>query len=1262
MTAALPDNDELRLTVLRKYRILGTSREDIYEDITRLAARVCGTPIAAVTLIGVERQWFKSVVGLAMETAPDVAFCAHTILQPSLLIVTDARQDARFADSFLVTGPPNLRFYAGAPLVASDGRALGSLCVFDTVPRGLTGEQELTLCLLADQVTGHLELAGRVAAQERLGLVLEATECGVWEWLPPTGEVFLSAQWKRMLGYDEHEMPDRYEEWADRIHPDDAPRIQAEYQSCLDAGTPLHGAEYRLRHRDGTWRWVLSRARALRDSEGRITRLMGTTTDVTAQHQARERTEQILTVTTALGGALTTAEVADVILQAALPIFGTDMGLVVLLAEDGATLRLERAVGVPDHLAAPWREFSIALSVPLADAVRERRMVIVLSDEAHDGAYPALADVRLQARPGAVVAVPLLVGGRCVGGLGLICPPERCRDEEQQTFLWTLAGQCALALERARLYDAAQREVAERLRAEEALRESEQFARATLNGLSAEIAILDGDGTILAVNQAWRQFAAENIPAHQNPLINQSDSEGANYLRVCDGAAGAEAAEARQAALGIRSVAAGERTLFTLEYPCHSPRERRWFSLRATPYPGDGPARVVVSHENITDRKQAEEELRDSEAKFRSIIDSSPVACALNDAHQNITFLNTEFIRVFGYTLDEIPTLTDWWPRAYPDPHYRQWVATTWQDRLERAKQEGTPFEALELTVQCKDGAVRTVLAGAAPLGAAFAGTHLVSLYDITDRKRAEDERARLVEYNRLLLESTAEGIYGMDMQGHCTFINKAATRLLGYTVEEVLGRDMYALIHHSRRDGSPYPVEECPIHMTLQKGLPCHDETEVLWRQDGTPFHASYSSYPMTDAGRFIGAVITFSDITERKHVEQEKEKSLLEAQDRADRDPLTGLLNHRAFHKRLEEEAARAQREGSALAVVMLDLDNFKFFNDVYGHATGDEVLRHVADRLRGACRLYDVIARFGGDEFALLLPNVGHTPAAEIEARLRADLAGITYCPAGQAAGIPITVSLGASLFPHGGLDRQEVVQLADERLRRAKNGGDAEAEADQVRSRMGHSLEGFSMLDALVTAVDNKDRYTRRHSEDVMTYSLMIARQLEMDEEAQHTVAVAALLHDVGKIGIPDAILRKPGRLTNVEFEAVQQHPQMGAIMVGAVPGLEGTLDAIRHHHERWDGGGYPFGLRGRETPLIARLMAVADAFSAMTTDRPYRQGMDRGQALAILEAGAGTQWDAACVWAFRQVCGRDGAATGRTRNAQEQNPGHKGYTR
>ena len=351
---------------------------------------------------------------------------------------------------------------------------------------------------------------------------------------------------------------------------------------------------------------------------------------------------------------------------------------------------------------------------------------------------------------------------------------------------------------------------------------------------------------------------------------------------------------------------------------------------------------------------------------------------------------------------------------------------------------------------------------------------------------------------------------------------------------------------------------------------------------------------------------------------------------------DPLTGLVNHRIFHKRLAEEVERAHLAGGIVAVAMMDLDNFKFFNDAYGHNVGDDVLRQVAHALRGCARSFDTVARFGGDEFALVLPQGQAGPECVSAESLRAEiserLANLSYLPPGSETAIPLTVTLGVALFPRDSETHLKVLEIADARLRRSKTGA-ADRPVDYLCRDLAHSVAGFSMLNALVTAVDNKDRYTRRHSEDVLAYSLLIAEQMGLDAATQHTLQVAALLHDVGKIGVPDAVLRKPGKLTEEEYQAIQQHPMMGAVIVGAVPGFEEALDVVRHHHERWDGRGYPYGLRADETPFLARLIAVADAFSAMTTDRPYRKGMGREKALSVLEAGAGTQWDPECVQAL-----------------------------
>jgi len=192
------------------------------------------------------------------------------------------------------------------------------------------------------------------------------------------------------------------------------------------------------------------------------------------------------------------------------------------------------------------------------------------------------------------------------------------------------------------------------------------------------------------------------------------------------------------------------------------------------------------------------------------------------------------------------------------------------------------------------------------------------------------------------------------------------------------------------------------------------------------------------------------------------------------------------------------------------------------------------------------------------------------------------------------------------------------------------------ATSDRTKRTHSFrrdEAFNVLDSMVTAVDNKDRYTRQHSENVTEYALWIAEELGLSDETMRIIHIGALLHDVGKIGVPDDILRKPGRLTNAEFDVMKRHPELGAMIVGAVAGMENVLDAVRHHHERWDGTGYPDGLKGNDIPLLARLMAVADAVSAMTTDRPYRQAFGWEKVLDEVTANSGTQFDPIMTDAF-----------------------------
>ncbi|MDQ3813034.1 MAG: diguanylate cyclase, partial [Armatimonadota bacterium] len=302
-------------------------------------------------------------------------------------------------------------------------------------------------------------------------------------------------------------------------------------------------------------------------------------------------------------------------------------------------------------------------------------------------------------------------------------------------------------------------------------------------------------------------------------------------------------------------------------------------------------------------------------------------------------------------------------------------------------------------------------------------------------------------------------------------------------------------------------------------------------------------------------------------------------EASRLADRDSVTDLLNHRAIQQQLNSCLSRARRTEGEFVVVMMDLNNFKFFNDTYGHVTGDKVLRTVANSLRESCRISDLLGRFGGDEFIALLLDTDAPGAEVVCSRIAESLAAKAF-EGGDGRRIPISLSFGAAVFPHDGDTALELLTVADANLYESKRAGKLmmsshTGEMQERRELKDSGIGGsFGVLDALVTAIDNKDQYTRRHSEDVTHWAVLMARELGYSTETQRAVRICGLLHDVGKIAVPDQILRKPGRLNDEEFRIMQQHPVFGALIVKDVPNLTDVLGGIRHHHERYDGKGYP----------------------------------------------------------------------------------------
>jgi diguanylate cyclase (GGDEF)-like protein/putative nucleotidyltransferase with HDIG domain len=355
---------------------------------------------------------------------------------------------------------------------------------------------------------------------------------------------------------------------------------------------------------------------------------------------------------------------------------------------------------------------------------------------------------------------------------------------------------------------------------------------------------------------------------------------------------------------------------------------------------------------------------------------------------------------------------------------------------------------------------------------------------------------------------------------------------------------------------------------------------------------------------------------------------------------DPLTRLANHRAFHERLREELSRALRHERPLALALLDVDHFKSINDSLGHERGDAVLAAVAATLSDVARAEDVLARLGGDEFALLMPDTTEEQALAAVERARSAIAAIEL-----GDGLRVTVSAGICGLEHA-CDPDTLVRLADGALYWGKAHGrdaawayDPEIVRELSISERADQLQRSQALvgiRALARAIDAKDQSTREHSQRVATLSCEIARRLDWSADRVALLEDAALVHDVGKIGIPDAVLLKPGRLTDDEYDQIKRHATLGAQMVDDLL-LPEQVAWIRAHHERPDGRGYPAGLTAAAIPDGAAILAVADAFDVMTATRIYSAARSREDALAECERLVGAQFAPEPVRALAALC-------------------------
>lgn len=471
----------------------------------------------------------------------------------------------------------------------------------------------------------------------------------------------------------------------------------------------------------------------------------------------------------------------------------------------------------------------------------------------------------------------------------------------------------------------------------------------------------------------------------------------------------------------------------------------------------------------------------------------------------------------------------------------------------------------------------------------------------------------------RAILDTTTNIAVTINEKGNLTSLNRAAQNFFGVTEGKIVGKKYTDVLGPGKLIDLDLPLEKI-----INTGIGVCNIEKRYSTSDGWKCVLNVDCLPMESTPP-SGVLMVARDISERKVLEEKLYAMTL-------RDGLTGLYNHSFLKRKLNEELLNAGANNYPVAFILMDIDNFKFYNDRFGHLAGDEFLKEFAHLLKKCVRDSDIAGRYGGDEFAVILPKAGSDTALILAERIRSNVEKHPFPNKNLMPKGKITVSVGISIFPKDSDNGEGIIKLADEAMYRCKRNSKNEVQLyfsalkDFQKEIRESERTLFNVVQTLLGIINAKDRDTYLHLEKVTQYAGMICEAMNLNETNVKDIKLAAFLHDVGKIEIPRNILHKVDPLTQEEWSIIKQHPRWGASMVRSMQHLDNIIPMILHHHERYDGKGYPYGLEGEQIPLGSRILAVADSFDAMTNSRPYRISKNYIEALEEIERNRGTQFD------------------------------------
>ncbi|MFH2137382.1 MAG: PAS domain S-box protein [Candidatus Omnitrophota bacterium] len=793
------------------------------------------------------------------------------------------------------------------------------------------------------------------------------------------------------------------------------------------------------------------------------------------------------------------------------------------------------------------------------------------------------------------------------------------------------------------------RDITARKKAEEQLLKNEKLFRATIEATEDGILVVDNEGRVTHYNARFAKMW--KIPGD----ILKTNDDNTLLEFVLD-----QLEYPQEFTDKVRQLYASSReSLDTLLF-----KDQRVFERFSCPLKeGRKVVGRVWSFRDITGRKQSENILQRSEERFRSAAENAGTWVWEVNPQGLYTYCNSVVQNILGYKQEELLGKKHCYELFAPDE--REELTKIIFEKFAR-KETCAGFVHNKVS---KDGKIVVVEAKCAPildekgelLG--YRGSDV----NVTEQVKAAEQ----IEDSQRMLSTLMSNLPGMvyrckdDETWTVEFISDGCFELTGYSSADITNsaKVPFAQIIHAD--------DRQKVLADVKNALEIKQEFKLTYRiltaGGKEKWVNNYGKGIFSSNGAIIALEGVITDISHYKHLEEDRERlnaELLKANEKLKQlvliDPHTGLYNHRYFQEAIEAEFVRAKRQHSPLALIMVDLDYFKSINDVYGHEFGDVILHQIAIQLKQMVRKYDTLIRYGGEEFIIIAPGMGRDLAFILAQRLLETLRLQHF--GDEEHSVKVKLSMAVVAFPEDKLIKgMDFISAAEAVLSLAKErGGDRvcssiDMDQKQPASQSKEEIEDVEFLQekldkltkqaneslaeaifAFAKTIEMKDHYTGEHVEKTVHYATAIARNIGLSKNEIERIRQATILHDLGKIGISEKILMKNSQLTKSEYEEIKSHPQIGVDILRPIHFFHGILPLILHHHERWDGKGYPYGLKKEEIPVAARIIAIADTYEALTSDRCYRKACSIEIAAKVIQDNANTQFDPNLVKVFMDI--------------------------